>query len=80
MLNTGGDRSPGENDQQFSDFIKLCKSLMFIPTSKNRDKGDVDGKLIAPLGFDPHHHLLRCYQKSDLSVMRTLITLTRDRH
>ena len=52
---------------------------MFIPTSKNRDKGDVDGKLIAPLGFDPHHHLLRCYQKSDLSVMRTLITTNNDR-
>ena len=46
------------------DFITLGKSLMFIPTSKNRDRDDVDGKLIAPLGFDPH--LLRCYQKNDL--------------
>lgn len=67
MLNTGG-CSPGENDQHFSacpNFIKLCKSSKFIPTSKNCDEGDVDGKLIASLGFDPHH-LLRCYQKNDL--------------
>ena len=46
------------------DFITLCKSLVFIPTSKNCDRDDVDGKLIAPLGFDPH--LLRCYQRNDL--------------